>query len=387
MGTVRDGMRRWLIGAALALVSAWPLVAQDSDEFLAHRISQSGDIPWLESIVLNTGATPTLLASVRSPIDARRGAYFRLGNIGDTAALAALDRIETKLREVDLVPHVLPLEEVTLLGYRRPRTPVATIDRNGTAFGIVGSTMLGGPDIFLITTKTPNDPSSWSRPRLTPLQWRPWFSWAKVGMRWLDDATLEVSYVEGERRDGAVIGGSGDNAGGCSAYAPPPTFPTTPRRAAIRVDDVLRDTDGDGWTDLEEQALGIRPDDPDSDDDGVPDGRDTSPDTPTLKVPPADGRDEMLGRAFFVVNGFSQSRYVRYMPAGRVAPLWGYLGPIVRRAPRFETFGNGAWWTIERVTTTRAQVWVSDTDTGYLVVLVRKNGRWVATNFAGARTC
>ncbi|HEX5217552.1 MAG TPA: hypothetical protein VFV98_18960 [Vicinamibacterales bacterium] len=371
---------------ALMIASVWAGAAQDSDEFLAHRIAQSRDVAWLESIVLNTGASPTLLASVRTPIDARRGAYFRLGNIGDAAALAVLDRIETKLRDVDLVPPVLPLEEITPRGDRRPRTPIATIDRNGTSFGLVGSTMLGGPDIFLITTKTPNDPDSWSRPRLTPLQWRPGFSWSDIRLRWLLEDLLEVSYAEGSARPGAVLGGLGNN-GGCSAYVPPLDTPPTRRIATIHVDEIARDADGDGWTDLEEQILGIDSHDPDTDDDGVPDGRDTSPDTAVPRTSTADRREEMLGRAFFVINGFSDSRFVRYLPADKVTSLWGYPGPIVRRQPRFETFGHFAWWTIEKVTTTSAQIWVGDTDSEYFVVLTRTSGRWVVTNIGAVRTC
>lgn len=54
---------------------------------------------------------------------------------------------------------------------------------------------------------------------------------------------------------------------------------------SARLDDILRDSDGDGLTDLAEQQLLLDPHNTDSDGDGVPDGEDALPDVASVSHP------------------------------------------------------------------------------------------------------
>jgi hypothetical protein len=57
----------------------------------------------------------------------------------------------------------------------------------------------------------------------------------------------------------------------------PAAPPASPQQWEVSIDDVERDSDGDGWTDHEEARLGLDAHDADSDGDDLPDGRDPAP--------------------------------------------------------------------------------------------------------------
>jgi len=377
-------MRRWSIGAALVLVSAFPLTAQDSDEFLTSRIGQSTDIAWLESLVTNTGAAPTLLASVQRPVWGRQAAYFRLGAIGDVSALAALDRIEARAKAIDLVPANVPLSNAGISGAMQPLESFFTVEHDGTTFAIFGSLMLGGPDLFIASSRTPEDLNSWTRPRLTGVQWRDQLPWSDVALRWLNPSRIDLTFKEGPARAGSILGFFPSPAGRIAPPPAPPTLPGAPpipvpittRTLTIDLADIERDSDTDGWSDLEEHALGLDPRNPDTDGDGAVDGRDTCPDLGRTQPQKEDANTDMIARAFFAVRGFSASRRVMVMRNGSVH-LFGYGAPILSKSRSGARF-DGAVWSIEDQTDTSARVWVFDGQGEAMVELHRKQGRWIA---------
>ena len=126
--------------------------------------------------------------------------------------------------------------------------------RNTVTYAIVTGNFLGGSDYFLLSSTTPRDAASWSRPKLigpTPHD----IDEGKATLAWRGSRTLVLN-IAGQTLQ-------------------------------IAIDEIERDSDGDGWTDLEEARIGTNPHAVDSDDDGIPDGRDVCP----LYAPPRD-RDE-----------------------------------------------------------------------------------------------
>jgi hypothetical protein len=93
---------------------------------------------------------------------------------------------------------------------------------------------------------------------------------------------------------------------------------------------IEQDTDGDGWTDIEERALGLRPDLDDTDGDGISDRLDA---TPLHKPAPGEERDEdaeIIRRAWFAAYAMSGSRYAIFVPPGhRAVQLYGLTGPVL----------------------------------------------------------
>jgi hypothetical protein len=73
--------------------------------------------------------------------------------------------------------------------------------------------------------------------------------------------------------------------------------------------DINRDRDHDGWTDLEERALGTDPTRADSDDDGIADGDDRAP---LFKPTDEDDDGKVLAQAVFAVFGINESRWALF---------------------------------------------------------------------------
>ena len=377
----------WRSGAFVLLIAAaWSPPPQESPS-LFRRILASTDLVWLESIALNKGSATTLLSSTPQPEAHRRAAYLRLGAIGNPAAIGALDRIETALRDIDLVPPRAHLENTSRPDSINPSAPIAMIDRGDTTFALFGSFALRGPDIFIASSTKPMDLDSWTRPRPTRLQWQEWRAWSDISVKWTSSRLLEVRYQEGPRRDGAVLGWFPRSEASVrfDDLFPEPTLYLT---RTIDLDDVLRDSDADGWTDLEEQILDIDPNSSDSDRDGLPDGRDACPNLPRSLAADANGRGDLIARAFFAVNGLSPSRAVMTMKDDS-AHFWGVRAPIMRR-PRagFSGLSPLTSWDIQTLTADEARVWVwvPGGHGQLLVVLKRVAGRWVATTIAESRT-
>jgi hypothetical protein len=134
----------------------------------------------------------------------------------------------------------------------------------------------------------------------------------------------------------------------------------------VSVKEVKQDSDGDGWTDLEEERLGLDPHEIDSDGDGSPDGRDVCPD---YAPGPEDARNEnlrILQKAIFATFGLTGSRDLLLVDQGsEKLQVWGYEGPILYDTSRDQgtqhrTGGLRVKWRITSKSETEAEVSISD---------------------------
>lgn len=140
----------------------------------------------------------------------------------------------------------------------------------------------------------------------------------------------------------------------------------------LSISDIARDSDGDGWTDYEEARLGLDPHNPDTDGDGIPDGRDPAP---KYRAPAADASNErvaVLQKAFFAAFGLTHARYLLFVRSNseHFQP-WGYRGPILfdhdipdpkKTFVAGASAGGGIYvdWTVTKISNTAAVVTVSD---------------------------
>jgi hypothetical protein len=286
-------------------------------------------------------------------------AYARLGELGTRESLAAVERIERQLAAEPLTPAVVPLDEWTFaaphiadIDWTAPDAAfVAAPPRNGITYAVVSASLLGGDDLFLISTGTPADRASWTRPKLiAPL---PSADRARAALAWRGPRTLLYS-VE-------------------------------PQPLQIVLDDVERDSDGDGWTDLEEARIGTNPHAIDSDDDGISDGRDVCP--LFAKPPRADDAAQILQTAVFAAFAMTGSRQMLYVTPGTPrVHLSGYGGPVIfdRAVPKTGDGGGAVYvsWNISSRSDTDANVEITDWEgplaaSGQDVTLKRTAGRWV----------
>jgi hypothetical protein len=88
--------------------------------------------------------------------------------------------------------------------------------------------------------------------------------------------------------------------------------------------------DGDGWTDIEEERLGLDPRNKDSDGDSIPDGQDICPNFAPKTGEENDEEVQILQKAVLAEYGLSRSRALLLVgPGSRRFQIWGYRGPIL----------------------------------------------------------
>jgi hypothetical protein len=351
--------RALALAAAVACGAGAAAQVRGPDRGPMALVERADDTAWLEHIA----ASDTFAREVqgRSPVGMpkalRVAAFARLGAIGSADALAAIARIEHSLAERPLTPATEPLDawptvawHVADAGMEQPMA--AAPRRDGVTYAVVAASLLGGTDLFLVATRTPADRASWSRPKLVgPL----------AGAIEIDRGTL--------------------------AWRGPRTLVFTADRDVVQIaiDDVERDSDADGWTDLEEARIGSNPHSADTDGDGIPDGRDVCP--LYAKPPGADEASQVLQTAIFGAFAMTGSRQLLYAtPQTPRVHLSGYGGPIIydRAIPKSGD-GNGAVyvsWKIMSRTENDAVVELTDWEGmlaagGQDVTLKRTAGRWV----------
>jgi len=323
------------------------------------EVQRSTDIAWLERIASSAAFAQEVQRA--SPIGMakllRGAAYARLGDIGTTESLAAVVRIEQSMEAVPLTPPTVPLAVWPSVSWHMgdlAQVPMATaLAPDGTTYAVVAASLLGGFDLFLISTRTPADPQSWSRPKLLGPPAR----------------------RDGDRRASLVFRG-------------PATLALTTAGGELQfaLDDIERDSDGDGWTDLEEGRIGTNPHAPDSDGDGIPDGRDVCPLWPLPPATAQDDTDVILQRAVFAAFALTGSRQMLYVtPATPRVHVRGYGGPIIfdRQLPSRGS-GGGVYvsWRIRERTATDAVVELSDWEGllaagGQDVILKKIREQWI----------
>jgi len=350
---------RWTFLVTLALAADLVAGQQRINRGPIDEVRQSTDVAWLERIASSSAFAQEVQRA--SPIGMakllRGAAYARLGDIGTPESLAAVGRIEQSMADVPLTPPTVPLGLWPSVSWHMrddDQLPMATaLAPDGTTYAVVAASLLGGFDLFLISTRTPDDPQSWSRPKL-------------LG---------PPAPREGDRRASLAFRG-------------PATLvlATSGTEMQFALDDIERDADGDGWTDVEEGRTGTNPHAPDSDGDGIPDGRDVCPLWPLPSATALDDNDAILQRAVFAAFALTGSRQMLFVtPATPRVHVRGYGGPIIFDRPlpsRGSSGGVYVSWRIRERTATDAVVELSDWEGplaagGQDVFLKKVLGQWI----------
>ena len=360
-----------LHGAALiscALLAAWAVSgpfaraqARPTAGELTTRIATETDVRWLEDAVSSSAVTAEWPRSVRivTAKAVRTLAYARLGELGTPESLTAIRRIEAEAMRITPAPLTVPADIWPHVGWHFSDTIVEPLAQtsapDGTTYAIVSANLLGGFDFFLISSRAPADPRAWSRPKL------------------VDRSSAR------EARDASLTLGAGDTL----------TFRSTAALDAgelqISLLEVSRDSDADGWTDVEEGRLGTDPHDPDSDGDGLPDGSDGCPLYAAAKDEAARDDAIVLRKAIFAAFGLTGSRQLLYVtPESPKVHVFGYGGPILfdhsipKQSVSDPLRGPYVSWRIAERTATTARVELSDWEgplaAGGQDVLLRKIG-------------
>jgi len=326
----------------------------------SQRIRDSVDVGWLEHIAVSEPLARSMAMPFGySPKGLRSGAYLRLGVIGSTESIAALLRIEAHFRTLPMLAlRLLPNDPLT---HPAPYmgdggATVASLFESravgpaGREFRVANLDYLGERAPYVIWRATGD--SDWSRPFL---------SGGPVGSGdWKCQAVSSNGETYIPRRPVVLTLSAPDSL--LLEFAPCAQGPA-PR--TILVADLLRDSDADGWTDIEERWMGTDPGRSDSDGDGIPDGRDVCP----LYAPPAtESSDEdarILERAVFALFGLAESHYALLVDEGsRPVQFSGLLGPVLygKRQPTDMAKSGGVYvrWKITGRTADAATVEIDD---------------------------
>ncbi|HET7619894.1 MAG TPA: hypothetical protein VFK20_15410 [Vicinamibacterales bacterium] len=352
---------------------------------IIQDLGTSEDVTSLERIAGSAEAARNLWQSQRrrpgQPKDLRVVAYARLGELATDESLAAQKRVEMAARGRSLVPASVTLDEPwPHPGWHMTDcipTPVASINADGSRLVLLVSDLYGAWQLFLFRCNVG------SRRCDRPKPVGPW-NLRYVGFEASLDAIapgrLRLSVVPRALTEPAIMDGT----------APPPdqrrtSLPSTETREIV-IAEVDRDTDGDGWTDLEERMLGLDPARADTDGDGADDAHDGAPDY----APRASNAEhqEILGAALFAIFGITESAWPLFARDRKVPQLqpWGLSAPVIfnrpLKDPRTQRGGVFVTWQILRTNDEQAIVEMTDWEGmlaagGQEVYLRRIAGSWV----------
>jgi hypothetical protein len=353
-----------LEAAAPEMTTTAPMDAAAAVQLWASypEIAASTDVARLEQIATSFGYSPSETEPGRwegTPKRQRTIAYARLGEIGTPESLAAVARIEAFGRAVSPTPDSfemgLLMHPMWHFGPELCRAMAEVDAGDGRRWAVFESSMLGGRAIFLVSSATPEDRVSWTRPKLIPLS--VYRGMKDVELEDLGGGELQLRFVQGPPPPRRVMEGTTD---------PGPEPPEEgPQQRTLVIEEILRDSDGDGWTDFEEQRLRLDPLNPDTDGDGVVDGDDVTPHHASPQGPPA-AEERILQRAVFSSIGLSGARHALFVrdEAQRI-DVWGYRGPILYGIDRGYWGGLGygsifVKWAITEMDAERAVVEISD---------------------------
>lgn len=316
-------------------------------------VSQINDVATLEQLAL--GDIPRTNPGM-STKTIHGDAYARLGAIGTPESLAAARRIEDIARtwkpdppfRLGYEPHPgFHMGDAMVNGELR-----AELD--GRTYAIFSDAVFGNFDLLLISTDHPERQDGWSPPHLIPLTI--YRGMHDLQLRAGPHRTLLLSFIQDVPPKRMIMEGTVDRGEAAPQLGP--------REVSIAVDDVLRDIDHDGLTDVEEERLGLDPRNADSDHDGILDGDDPAPDyKPSSK---RSDTDEIFERAFFAVFGLTGSRYTMF--ASKQADLWpiqvwGYRGHVLYHAKTPYAYGRiTVAWKLKDLRDTTASVELSDSE-------------------------
>ena len=343
------GARRLWTVAMLAVVLCAPALAGlQAQQTVADQMASSTDVPWLEAAAGSLAGAEKLTKGwpegyhvEERLIDQevqysnlphtlikryRTAAYARLGELATPEALAAIHRMEQAAKaEVSCPATVDPTHWMypAWHTYDRPMQEIARAPApDGGTYVVLNSGAMGDcRDLFLTELGPKDPPERWKRPKLLAQHPEPNIRDARLSSN--KDGILVLSYVQ-------EAPGAGYQA--FRQPAAPPAVDLGPHTLEFRLEDVYRDSDGDGWTDIEEQRMGLDPKNADSDGDRTPDGADICPDYNGKKAVETD-ETRILQKTFFATFGLSGSHYLIFVrPKSTPVELWGYPGPVVYAA-------------------------------------------------------
>ncbi len=260
--------------------------------------------------------------------DFRTAAYARLGELGTRDSLAAVLRLEAAAKKVKPVPPAtLPLDRWINPNWHfadfEPHPAAEVQAEDGTTYSIVPGYLMGTLDAFLVSSRTPENVRSWSRPLLLDISLSPELERDSASLVMKDAHTLVFHYTLRSLPPSSR-----------PRQPEPPPSPTTPQERTFNLDDIRKDTDGDGWTDIEERRLGLGPAKADTDGDGLRDSEDCCPDF----APPAeathDEKTQIVQRALYAALGISGSHDLLLANSKSPVQLWGFAGPVLYKQDR-----------------------------------------------------
>jgi hypothetical protein len=355
-------------------IFAGPQNQVDATFKFLESISRLTDVKQLEALA---GRTDEELAGERpmnmvaaAGATTRINAYARLGELGTPESLAAARRIEAAAKQwstaQETVSRGVFLHPAWHMGTVSLSPIAETTGGDGVHYGIIVTSYLGSWDAYLVSDRPPADKHSWTRPKLIP---RP-IAWHvnEPRLTWQAGDRLVFTYKD-------------EKLG--------------PQRWELSIADIERDSDHDGWTDYEEARLGLDAHNPDSDGDGLPDGRDPAPAyKPPAAAADADATNDritVLQKAFFTAFGLTHARHALFVrsTSPKFQP-WGYQGPILfdHDIPDFKSgkAPEGVYvdWKITKMTEDEAVVALSDYEGplaagGQEVVLHKYGAEWFVT--------
>ena len=352
--------------ALVALAVILSLAQTQRSPIPLHRvIEQSTDVAWLERLCLDPAyATEQQLknGSRSFSVKAHRlNAYVRLGAIGSAESLAAVARIEKRMRDRTVLPDAAipgrqsnhPASHVSDW-VLRPRAEVRLADGRDVAAYLLSS--YGPPMPFLAIRAG----GSWSRPMMIPLP---------VDLMYPPTIALQ------ELANGRVrLTFSADPAPAAAAGSRP-----VPDAIEVALADVQRDSDGDGWTDIAERHLEMNWRRADSDDDGIDDGHDDAPAYSALRAP-NDENAEIVRTSLFAMFGLTDAPGALFVEddSPPVHPF-GLPGPLFYG--RWKPGAVRVRWKITSKTSDAATVELTDYEgalsaSGNAVVMKKIGGSW-----------
>jgi hypothetical protein len=374
-----------------------------------ERIKSSMDAVWLEKIASSWEEIEKLKPVIdRLNCDAkgmRSAAFLRLGALGTPESLAAIDRIEAKAKS-SLISTCPPIIQ-TGKSWPHPcwhygaseLAPLVQLKgKKGKTYGIFLSPHLGNArqNLFL-SSCSKSDKKIWTRLLLIP-----------VSNPALNKKALPSESDSEEFEDPALAMVGKDQltfsfTRQTRVYKPRPIH--SPDESAwefdhcrsekieigIPITEISKDSDGDGWTDVEEESLGLNPNQADSDGDGIKDGTDI---TPNYAAQPGDEQSDevaVIQQAVFYCFGLSESHYLLLVgPTSRKVQLWGYSGPVLyvqdsKEWKKKHEHGGTIFvdWEVKidgDSATVMIKDWEGDMSASWTeVILKKKNGKWIAT--------
>ncbi|MBN1974321.1 MAG: HEAT repeat domain-containing protein [Sedimentisphaerales bacterium] len=156
-----------------------------------------------------------------------------------------------------------------------------------------------------------------------------------------------------------------------------------------KISEQLKDSDKDGLTDNVEALFLTDPKNPDSDSDGIQDGKDTNPLTPKHKeINDITKIRQAVFSVIFAVTSSNKAIVVINKNEDEFAKqeYYGFAGPVLRASKVRDGFANLTSIDIKEQSENAATVWINDWEAveasrGREVKLKKLHGKWIVTRF------